>query len=73
MAFRSFSMRETNVKYMPKVGDRVQAQVRGSSYNNGELGSVVFADREKVTISTARGYFSVTLDVFTTDFRVMHR
>ena len=25
MAFRSFSMKETDVKYMPKVGDRVQA------------------------------------------------
>ena len=27
MAFRSFSMKETDVKYMPKVGDRVQIKV----------------------------------------------
>lgn len=73
MAFRSFSMKETDVKYMPKVGDRVQAQTRGINYNNGELGEVVFVDRTKVSISTSRGYFSVPLEVFTTDFRVMHR
>lgn len=73
MAFRSFSMRETEIKYMPKVGDRVQAQTRGANYNNGELGEVVFVDRTKVSISTSRGYFSIPLEVFTTDFRVMHR
>ena len=44
-------MKETDVKYMPKVGDRVQAQTRGINYNNGELGEVVFVDRTKVSIS----------------------
>jgi len=73
MAFRSFSMKETEVKYMPKVGDRVQAQTRGINYNNGELGEVVFVDRTKVSISTSRGMIAVPLETFSTDFRVMHR
>ena len=71
MAFRSFSMRETKVKYMPRVGDKVQAQTRSERYHNGELGSVVYADQSKVTISTSRGYFSIPLEVFSTDFRVL--
>jgi len=74
MAFRSFSMREkeTEVKYMPRVGDRVQALTRGANYHNGELGSVVFVDRSRVSITTSRGVISVSLDVFSSDFRVIH-
>ena len=58
MAFRSFSMKETDVKYMPKVGDRVQAQTRGINYNNGELGEVVFVDRQKTIKRAVNNYFS---------------